>query len=82
TLPDAVTFEQVEEAVHKLRIAELRNFTPVEIFRGGNISAGRYSLLARARLHSAERTLRDDEIARWSDQIVKALGGLGGTLRS
>jgi len=82
TLPDAVTFEQVEDAVHQLRIVELRNFTPLEIFRSGNIAAGQYSLLARVRLHSAERTLRDDEISRWSGQIVKALEGLGGSLRS
>ena len=82
TFPDAVTFEQVEDAVNKLRIAELRSFSPAEIFRGGNIAAGRYSLLARARLQSVERTLRDDEIAQWSGQIVKALEGLGGTLRS
>jgi len=79
--PDALTFEQIEQAVHDLRILELRSFIPVEIFREGNVPAGKYSMLLRARLQSSERTLRDDEIAQNSGQIIKALEGLGGTLR-
>ena len=53
-----------------------------EIFRGGSIPAGKYSLLLRAQFQSAQRTLRDDEVAKWSEQIVRAMEGLGGTLRS
>ena len=79
--PDALTFEQIEQAVRDLRILELRSFIPVEIFRQGNVPAGKYSMLLRARLQSSERTLRDDEIAQNSGQIIKALEGLGGTLR-
>jgi phenylalanyl-tRNA synthetase beta chain len=78
---DGVIFEQIEEAVSKLRLGELRRFAPVEIFRGGNISAGKYSILLRAVFQSNERTLREDEVAQWSGQIVKALEGLGGVLR-
>jgi phenylalanyl-tRNA synthetase beta chain len=79
---DSVTFEQMEEAVRKLRLQELLGFTPIEIFRGGNVSPGKYSILVRAWLQSAERTLREDEIAQSSAQIVRALEGLGGSLRS
>ena len=79
--PDALTFEQIEQAVRGLRILELRSFIPAEIFREGNVPAGKYSMLLRARLQSSERTLRDDEIAQNSGQIIKALEGLGGTLR-
>jgi phenylalanyl-tRNA synthetase beta chain len=60
----------------------LRSFVPVEIFRGGNVPAGKYSLLLRARLQSAERTLREDEVAQWSAQIIKALESLGGKQRA
>ena len=79
---DSVVFEQIEQAVSKLRIAELRSLVPVEIFRGGNVPSGKYSILLRAVFQSNERTLREDEVARWSDQIIKALEGLGGSLRA
>jgi len=78
----AVSFARIQGSVRELRIPELQSFSPVEIFRGGTVPQGRYSILLRARFQSAERTLRDDEVAQWSAQIVKALEGLGGSLRS
>lgn len=80
--PDSVIFEQIDSAVQALNIAELRSFRPAEIFRGGAVPAGKYSILLRAQFQSDERTLRDDEVAQWSAQIIKALQGLGGILRS
>jgi phenylalanyl-tRNA synthetase beta chain len=82
TLPDSITFEQVKSAIANLGISELRSLIPAEIFRGGAIPAGSYSLLLRATFQSGERTLRDDEVAQWSAQIIKALEQLGGSLRS
>jgi phenylalanyl-tRNA synthetase beta chain len=79
---DATTFEAMKEGVKLAHIAELRDFRPVEIFRGGSIEAGKYSILLRARFQSSERTLREDEIARWSGQIVSALKTLGGVQRA
>ena len=79
---DRVTYDQIRGVVEALRIGELRRFVPVEIFRCGAIPAGRYSLLLRATFQSDERTLRDDEVALWSSQIIQALQGLGGTLRA
>jgi phenylalanyl-tRNA synthetase beta chain len=78
---DAVEFEAMRRAVTGLRIHELREFNPVEIFRGGSIGAGKYSILLRARLQSDEGTLRDEQIAQWSAQIVGALQELGGVQR-
>ena len=43
---------------------------------------GKYSMLLHAEFQSQERTLRDHEVAEWSAQMVKALEGLGGTLRA
>ncbi len=79
---DAVTFEQTEAAVRRLNLPELRGFTPVEIFRGGVIPAGTYSVLLRATFQSAERTLRDEEVAVWAQQIIGALTALGGAQRA
>ena len=39
-------------------------------------------MLLRVLLQSADRTLREDEIAAWSAQIVRALEGIGGALRA
>jgi phenylalanyl-tRNA synthetase beta chain len=82
TFSDSVLFSQIEGAVTSLGIAELRSFTPMEIFRGGAIPAGKYSLLLRAAFQSRERTLREDEVAQWSSQIIRSLESLGGSLRS
>jgi phenylalanyl-tRNA synthetase beta chain len=82
---DSVSFEKIEKAVKTLRIPELRGLDPVEIFRGGSalsIAARSYSLLLRATFQSHERTLRDDEIVRWSEEIIGALKKLGGTQRA
>lgn len=82
TFDDSVTFERIRNVISALGIAELRALAPAEIFRGGSIPSGKYSMLLRATFQSAERTLRDDEVALWSQQIIQALESLGGTLRA
>lgn len=79
---DEILFEQMQHAVSAAALAELREFKPVEIFRGGSISAGKYSILLRAKFQSDEHTLRDDKIAQWSEKIVAALKSLGGVQRT
>jgi phenylalanyl-tRNA synthetase beta chain len=79
---DTVTFDKIEHSITGLCLAELRRFVPVEIFRGGNVPAGKYSLLLRARLQSTERTLREDEVAQWSAKIIGTLEDLGGKQRA
>jgi phenylalanyl-tRNA synthetase beta chain len=79
---DSVTFEKIQNLVNGLGIDELRSFEPVEIFRGGSVPKGKYSLLLRAKFQSGERTLREDEVARWSGQIIQTLEALGGSLRA
>ncbi|MGB0012304.1 MAG: phenylalanine--tRNA ligase subunit beta [Candidatus Sulfotelmatobacter sp.] len=79
---DDVEFAAMRRTVISLRLRALREFNPVEIFRGGSIGAGKYSMLLRARFQSDEGTLRDEQIAEWSAQIVAALQGLGGVQRT
>jgi phenylalanyl-tRNA synthetase beta chain len=80
--PDSVLFENIHHAVNNRGIEQLRTFAPVEVFRGGSVPSGKYSLLLRATFQSAERTLREDEVAQWSASIARALEGLGGTQRA
>jgi phenylalanyl-tRNA synthetase beta chain len=79
---DEILFEQMRHAVSAAALAELRQFKPVEIFRGGSIGAGKYSILLRTKFQSDEHTLRDDEISQWSEKIVAALKSLGGVQRA
>jgi phenylalanyl-tRNA synthetase beta chain len=94
---DAVTFARIRSSVEALSIGELKSFSPTEIYRGEKThpsktslggapgpdgAPGKYSTLLHAEFQSMERTLRDDEVAQWSAQIVKALEGLGGVQRS
>jgi phenylalanyl-tRNA synthetase beta chain len=39
-------------------------------------------MLLRSRFQSAERTLREDEVAQWSARIIAAIEELGGRLRA
>jgi phenylalanyl-tRNA synthetase beta chain len=78
---DTVPFIEMKKTVWELNIPEARDLRPVEVFRGGSIATGKYSVLLRVRFQSADRTLREDEVAQWSGKIVAALAGLGGVQR-
>jgi phenylalanyl-tRNA synthetase beta chain len=79
---DDVPFIEMKKTVGALGIRELRDFRPVELFRGGSVEADKYSILLRARFQSPERTLREDEIAQWSADIISALKNIGGVQRA
>jgi phenylalanyl-tRNA synthetase beta chain len=82
---NGLLFERIQHAVEAVGIPELREFRPVEILRGEqsgtSLPPNKYAILLRARFQSAERTLRDDEVAGWAQQIVRSLEALGGKLR-
>jgi phenylalanyl-tRNA synthetase beta chain len=79
---DAVTFERIQSAISELGLNELQSFIPAEIYRGEKVGAGKYSVLLHAEFQSQERTLRDDEVAQWSAQIISKLEAIGGVLRA
>jgi len=79
---DDVAFIDMKKTVGNLNISELKDMHPAEIFRGGSVPAGKYSILLRVRFQSTERTLREDELAEWSGKIVSSLVSLGGVQRA
>jgi phenylalanyl-tRNA synthetase beta chain len=82
-LADGTTFAQVREAIAALAIPELTQIEAVDLFRGGHIPAGKYSLLVRIAFQSAEATLTEAQLAVFSARIVAALAKqLGATLRT
>ncbi|HEX3569590.1 MAG TPA: phenylalanine--tRNA ligase subunit beta [Acidobacteriaceae bacterium] len=85
TFGDAVQWHAIEQAVNSLGIPELTRLAPVEIFRDSRattVPGGHHALLLRCVFQSPERTLREDELSRWSAQVIDALTKLGGVLRA
>jgi phenylalanyl-tRNA synthetase beta chain len=82
-LDDKVTFAQVAEIIRALAIPELAGIEAADLFRGGHIPAGKFSLMIRATFVSAQATLTDAQLADFSTRIVSALEKrLGATLRA
>lgn len=85
TFPESVAWAAVAEAVGNLAIPELQSYRPKEVLRdpkGKLVTSGHYSLLLGTVFQSHERTLREEEVQGWSQQIISALEGAGGKLRS
>jgi phenylalanyl-tRNA synthetase beta chain len=82
TVDATLPWQQIADALHALKIKELRSFTPVEIFRDPVKLAGQASLLIRVVFQSMERTLEEANLVEWSAQIVAAIEALGGRLRA
>jgi phenylalanyl-tRNA synthetase beta chain len=80
-LDDSVPYDRLRDVIERLSIPEMVSMAPRELFRGGSVPAGKYSLLLRVVFQSSERTLRDDEVANWSQKIIAAIEQLGGSLR-
>lgn len=82
-LADDVQFAQVAGAIRALEIPELQRIEPADLFRGGQIPAGKYSLMIRVSFQSPEATLTDAQVSGFSSRIVSALEEkLGAVLRT
>ena len=82
-LADGVQFAQVEDAIRSLGIPELQSIEALDLFRGGQVPAGKYSLMIRVTFQSAEATFTDARLNDFSARIVAALQQkLGATLRA
>jgi phenylalanyl-tRNA synthetase beta chain len=82
-LRDGVTFAQVSAAIRALGINELISVEAVDVFRGGNVQAGQFSLLVRVTFQSAAATLTDAQLNHFSTRIAEALHEkLGASLRT
>jgi phenylalanyl-tRNA synthetase beta chain len=83
--PDAVQWQAIASAITSLGIVELQSAAPVEIFRdakGKAVAAGSYSLLTRVVFQSDHRTLTEEELTGWAEEIVAALQALDGVQRA
>jgi phenylalanyl-tRNA synthetase beta chain len=82
-LPDGTTFAQVTDAIRGVGIGEVASIEAVDLFRGKNVPAGKYSLLVRVKFQSREATLTEAQLTDFSGKIVAALEKqLGAQLRA
>jgi phenylalanyl-tRNA synthetase beta chain len=82
-LEDGVAFGSVAQVVRELGIAEVEAVRAVDLFRGGQVPAGKYSLLVRVIFQSRQATLTEAQVSDFSARIVAALAAkLGATLRT
>ena len=82
-LSDGVAFAQVAETIRGLGIPELQSVEAADLFRGGKMPAGKFSLMVRVTFQSGETTFTDAQISEFSARIVSALETkLGASLRA
>jgi len=81
-MPQTVAWAAVAAAIEALAIPEMQSFAAKEVMREGKqIPAGQYSLLLGVIFQAQERTLREEEVQSWSQQVIGALELLGAALR-
>jgi phenylalanyl-tRNA synthetase beta chain len=82
-LADGTAFAQVEEAIRALGIEEVESVAAVDLFRGGQIPKGKFSLLVRVVFQSHAATLTEAQLSDFHARIVSALEQkLGASLRA
>ena len=82
-LADGVTFSQVAAVIRTLEIPEVESIEAADLFRGGQIPAGKFSLMIRVTFQSAQATLTEAQVSDFSARIVRAIEGkLDASLRA
>ncbi len=72
-LADGIRFADVRKSIESLGIPEIASIEAVDLFRGKNVPAGKYSLLVRVTLQSKEATFTEAQINDFSNRIIAAL---------
>lgn len=72
-LADGISFAEVSQSIRSLNIREIASLEAVDLFRGKNVPAGKYSLSVRVTFQSREATLTDAQINDFTGQIVSIL---------
>jgi len=82
-LADDTKFSDVTKTIQSLGIGEIHSMEAMDLFRGKNVPAGKYSLLVRVTFQSREATLTESQIGDFSVKIISALEkALGAQLRA
>src|SRR5207253_6963946 len=66
-LAEGISFAQISQSIRSLNIQEITSIEAVDLFRGKNVPAGKYSLLVRVTFQSREATLTDAQINHFEE---------------
>jgi len=79
---ESLHYRDIEQAVLKLGIKELKQVMPIDCYSGDKLAKGKKGITIRMIYQADDRTLEDKQINTWQDMILHALEkGLGATLR-
>jgi phenylalanyl-tRNA synthetase beta chain len=81
-LNESISWEKIDRALATLRIPELVDWRPREVFRDAKLGANDYSLLLGVSFQASDRTLREEELQSFQTQIVAAVAAAGARLRT
>ena len=70
-VPEGVLFGEIRRAVGPM--PHLTQLQPIEIFRGENVPAGKYSLLLRASWQKLEESFTDEQVNAFAEQVRASL---------
>ncbi|MGH7150359.1 MAG: phenylalanine--tRNA ligase subunit beta, partial [Planctomycetota bacterium] len=80
-VPEGVAAASVERAIREAAQGLADGVELFDLYRGSALGEGRKSLAYHVTLVSDERTLTDEDAARFLDRVESAAKGLGGELR-
>jgi phenylalanyl-tRNA synthetase beta chain len=72
-LADGVSFSEIADSIRSLHVGEITSIEAIDLFRGKNVPAGKYSLLVRINFQSREGTLTDAQINHFAGKIISIL---------
>jgi phenylalanyl-tRNA synthetase beta chain len=72
-LAEGITFAQISNSIRSLNIPEITSVEAVDLFRGKNVPAGKYSLLVRITFQSRESTLTEGQINHFTGKVISIL---------
>jgi len=81
-LDQTIAWEAIDKALAGLQIPELVEWRVREVFHDPKRSEREYALLMGATFQATDRTLREEELQTFQNQVVEAVGRVGARLRS
>ncbi|MGG7048366.1 MULTISPECIES: phenylalanine--tRNA ligase subunit beta [unclassified Campylobacter] len=71
-VPDGLEFSKISACIGALNIAQLKEFTPVDIYRSADLGASA-SISVKFIFQDMEKTLEDSDVAEFMDKILQSL---------
>ncbi|WP_420238630.1 phenylalanine--tRNA ligase subunit beta [Telmatobacter bradus] len=81
-LEESIAWEAVDKALAGLDLPELVDWRVREVFRDKRMEGKEYSLLLGTTFQAADRTLREEELQSYQEQVIAAVGKVGARLRA